>query len=131
VIAIDACVVISFLNGETSPTVETFIALLEPDSAVLAPPTVTELWSDRTGGDETAAVVAGKKTLPLTEGYWERARHLRATVRRAGRKAALGDALAAQACLDADVPLLTTDGDFRAFSKLAGLRLATPMRSHD
>ena len=123
-IAIDACVVISFLHGDTSRAVEAFVALLEADNAILAPSTVTELLSDRVGGAETAAVVAGMKTLTLSEGYWERAGLLRAAVRRTGRKAALGDALAAQACLDSDVAFLTMDRDFRAFSQLAGLRLA-------
>jgi len=46
-------------------------------------------------------------------------------VRRAGRKAVSGDALVAQACLDADLPLLTADGDFRAFTQFSNLRLAS------
>ena len=39
------------------------------------------------------------------------------------RKARLGDALIAQSCIDQGVPLLTRDGDFRAFANAAGLDL--------
>ncbi len=45
-------------------------------------------------------------------------------VKRSGCKAALGDALIAQACIDADVALLTRDTDFAAFAELGGLKLA-------
>jgi len=43
---------------------------------------------------------------------------------KSGRKASLGDALIAQACIDSDVPLLTRGADFAAFAKLGGLKLA-------
>ncbi len=123
-IAVDACVVISFLAGESLPEVDTFAILLGTERAVLAPSTVTELLSDPRGGVETASMIDGLKILPIEDGYWRRAGLLRAAVKRAGRKAALGDALAAQACLDAGVPLLTSDDDFKAFSELAGLKLS-------
>ncbi len=123
-IAIDACVVISFLAGEALHEVDAFAALLASERAVLAPSTIAELLSDPKGGEQVAAMIDGLKTLPIEDGYWRRAGLLRAAVKRGGRKAALGDALAAQACLDADVPLLTSDTDFKAFAEVAKLRLA-------
>jgi predicted nucleic acid-binding protein len=123
-IAIDACVVISFLQGETNDAVERFAALLSADQAVLAPSTVAELLSDPKGGADTVTLIEGLKTLPLEPDYWRRAGLLRAAVRRLGGKAALGDALAAQSCLDANVPLLTSDSDFRAFVEVSDLKLA-------
>ena len=123
-IAVDACVVISFLAGETIPEAEAFARLLAREEAVLAPSTITELLSDPKGGAQTASLIEGLHVLPLEDGYWRRAGRLRAAVRRSGRKAALGDALAAQACLDAGIALLTCDGDFNAFAELAGLKLA-------
>ena len=55
---------------------------------------------------------------PLMEiqpGFWNRAGALRASVLRKRRKARLGDSLIAQSCLDAGIPLLTRDRDFRHF----------------
>ena len=121
---VDACVVISFLAGEATPQVEALATLLSDAEAILAPSTVTELLSDPKGGSDLAPLIDNLQTLEIGEGYWVRAGKLRANVRRAGRKAALGDALLAQACLDADLPLLTADADFRAFAQLSNLRLA-------
>lgn len=125
-IVVDACVVISFLEGDGEPEAEAFAALLQKDEAVLAPSTVTELLSDPKGGASTAKAIEGLDTVPLDDGYWQRAGLLRARIKAAGRKAALGDALLAQACLDAGLPLLTRDSDFRAFAELAGLTLFEP-----
>ena len=123
-IAVDTCVVIAFLQGETGPDVDAFAALLASEQAVLAPSAVTELLSDPRGGPATADVVGKLKQISLEAGYWERAGATRAAIRRNGRKAALGDALIAQACIDAGIPLLTRDSDFKAFESLTGLKLA-------
>ncbi|HEY5107154.1 MAG TPA: PIN domain-containing protein [Caulobacteraceae bacterium] len=123
-IAVDACVMISFLAGEPIEESDFLATILASDQAILAPSTIAELLSDPKGGPQIAALIDGMKVLPLGDGYWHRAGLLRAAVRRDGRKAALGDALAAQACIDADVALLTYDKDFRAFAKIAGLKLA-------
>ena len=122
-IAVDACVVISFLAGEQTRETRLFADLLRAADASLAPSIVAELLSDSAGGPRTAELIDGLELLPTLDGYWRRAGLLRAAVRRTGRKAALGDALAAQACLDADCALLTADKDFNAFAQVAGLRL--------
>ena len=49
------------------------------------------------------------------------ARHL---LRDKGLKAATSDALIAQCCIDADVPLISRDRDFRHFVRWCGLKLA-------
>jgi predicted nucleic acid-binding protein len=62
--------------------------------------------------------------LPLIEiqpGFWNRAGALRASVLAKGRKARLGDSLIARSCLDAGIPLLTRDRDFRSFAEAAAL----------
>jgi predicted nucleic acid-binding protein len=48
---------------------------------------------------------------------------LRRAVRRRGLKANLADALVAQCCIDADVPLIAHDPDFRHFAAHCGLKL--------
>jgi len=123
-IAADSSVVIDLLEGVQSNEVSRLRTHLRAASAVLAPVTLTELLSDPKGRDLTHPILAEFIQLPITAGYWERAGLLRAKVRKAGRKAALGDALIAQACIDADVPLLTRDADFASIAKLCGLKLA-------
>ncbi len=91
---------------------------------MLAPSTVTELLSDPSGGPASGELVSRLKRLEIEDGYGERAGMTRAALRRAGRKAALGDALLAQACLDADIPLLTRDSDFKGVRGGDRLKLA-------
>ena len=123
-IVVDACVIIDFLAQRATPEVDTLSRLLQRDLVVLAPSTVTELLSDPAGGSPTAELIRSMARLALDDGYWDRAGRLRCAVRGAGRKAALGDALLAQACIDADLRLLTSDRDFQTFAELSDLKLA-------
>jgi len=61
--------------------------------------------------------------LPLIDGFWDRAGIARRTLRAKGLKARALDALIAQCCIDADVPLITLDNDFRHFAAHCGLEL--------
>ena len=123
-IAVDTCVIVAFLEGESGPDTDAFGELIASGQALLPPSAVTELLSDPKGGALAGDVIADLARLDVDRGYWERAGLLRAAVRRTGRKAALGDALIAQACIDAGVPLLTRDSDFKAFAAVGGLKLA-------
>lgn len=121
-IAVDTCVIVAFLQGDAGPDVDRFAELLSANEALIAPSVITELLSDPKGGEVSAQMVGKLKQLTIEDGYWERAGALRAAARKAGRKAALGDALIAQACIDGGLPLLTRDSDFKAFEPL-GLKL--------
>ncbi len=123
-IAADSSVIVDLLEGRVTPQRATLEVLLGEARAVLAPATIAEILSDPTGGRQAEAILSQFILLPIIDGYWERSGLLRAKLRRAKRKAALGDALIAQACIDADVPLLTSDADFEAFAKIGGLKLA-------
>lgn len=123
-IAADSNVIIDHLQGNRTPEAIQLKELLKNARAVLAPATVTELLSDPAGSLPIEAFLRDILILPIEQGYWERAGALRAKVLKSGRKAALGDALIAQACIDSDVELLTSDSDFAAFAKLGGLKLA-------
>ena len=123
-IAVDTSVLIDWLDQVESADVERVDGFSRTGEGVLAAVTITELLSDPRGGRVLDATLTAFPVLPNLDGYWERAGLLRAKVRKSGRKAALGDALIAQSCIDADVPLLTRDSDFAAFAKLGGLKLA-------
>ena len=123
-IAVDASVLIPWLDLQDLPETRRLSELAQSGDGVLAAVTITEMLSDPKGSGLLDAALVAFPVLPIGEGYWERAGVLRAKIRKAGNKAALGDTLIAQACIDADVPLLTRDGDFAAFVKLGGLKLA-------
>jgi len=124
VVIADASVLIAWLAGESGREVGCLADLLGREQVQLAPVTVTELLSHTRQEPVLDELVSKLRVLELTPGYWERAGRTRARLRGSARKAALGDALVAQACIDADVPLLTRDRDFKAFAELAGLKLA-------
>lgn len=62
--------------------------------------------------------------LEITEGFWERTGILRRTLLARKLKARTMDCLIAQSCIDANVPLITRDADFKHFANHAGLKLA-------
>ena len=96
---------------------------LEQRQAVLPPVVLTEILSDHTLGVDVRAALLDLPLLHVSAGYWERAGLLRSTLLSKRRKARVADALIAQSCLDASVPLVTRDRDFRHFAKAAGLVL--------
>jgi len=82
---------------------------------------LTELLSDPTLPPKVAATLSDLPIIEIEAGFWQRAGALRAKVLSKRRKARLGDALIAQACIDRGIALITRDRDFRAFADTAGL----------
>lgn len=122
-IAVDSSVVIRWLNGVRHPACDALDSALARFAVRLPPAALAEVLSARTIEPAAAAFLATVPVLPVYDGYWARAGALRGAVRRQGRKAALGDALVAQSCIDADIPLLAVDSDFAVYADLGGLRL--------
>lgn len=120
-IAADTSTWISFFEGEQGEDVVALAKALESRQVVMPPPVLTELLSDPELPPSVALSLLEIPLVSLKSGFWERAGRLRAKVLARKRKARLGDALIAQCCMDADVALITRDGDFKAFS--AGLNL--------
>ena len=89
----------------------------------MVPPVLTELLSDPGIPSEVSKTLSELPLIGIQPGFWNRAGALRATVLGKRRKARLGDALIAQSCLDAGIPLLTRDRDFRAFAETASLTI--------
>ncbi len=122
-IAADTSTWIGFFQGEAGEDVELLARALSDRQLLMAPPVLTELMSDPGMRSDVAKTLSELPLLEIRLGFWERAGALRAKVLAKGRKARLGDALISQTCLDAGIPLLTRDRDFRAFAKAAGLNL--------
>lgn len=122
-IAADSSTWVAFLGGETGDDVQLLDKALADRQIVMVPPVLTELLGDPKLPSDTAKILAGVPLVEIGPGYWQRAGELRAKVLARGRRARLGDALIAQCCLDADVPLLTRDRDFHAFASSTALTL--------
>lgn len=123
-IAADSSVLIPWLEGRSYPETERLAELVRGRQAALAPVTVTEVFSGPQLSAEAQRALGDVFVLELVSGVWMRAGLLRAQALRIGRKARLADTLIAQFCIDAGVPLLTRDSDFRIFVELGGLELA-------
>ena len=122
-IAVDTSSLVAFLSGTQGHDVDMVAEAVDGHQAVLPPVVLTELVSDPTLPATVRAALLELPLLPVTQGFWERAGLLRATVLSKRRKARIADALIAQSCLDASVPLVTRDRDFRHFATTAGLTL--------
>jgi predicted nucleic acid-binding protein len=123
-IAADTSTWISFFEGEQGDDVLALARALQSRQVVMPPPVLTELLSDPELSASVAQTLLELPLVALKDGFWQRAGKLRAKVLARKRKARLGDALIAQCCIDADIALITRDGDFKAFS--AGLNLLWP-----
>ena len=122
-IAADTSTWIAFFHGEQGEDVELLDRALKDRQVLMAPPVLTELLSDPGISSEVSKTLSELPLVEVQPGFWERAGALRGKVLAKQRKARLGDALIAQSCLDAGLPLLTRDRDFRAFAEAAALML--------
>jgi predicted nucleic acid-binding protein len=123
VVCADTNCVIAYLAGDKGSDVDFLDKLLAGKAVVLAPVVVAELLSDPGLPRAAEKLIASLPCLETGDGYWERAGKLRAELARRGYAARLADTLIAQSCLDHKVPLLTRDGGFQRFAKVAGLKL--------
>ena len=89
----------------------------------MPPVVVSEFLSDPKLPASVAELIVALPSLPVNDGYWERAGRLRSRLLAKGLKARLADTLIAQSCLDHNVSLVTADRDFRHFVTIGKLRL--------
>ena len=122
-IAADTSTWIAFLQGDTGEDVEMLDQSLKDRQVLMAPPVLTELLSDPKLPSEVSKLLSELPLIEIQPGFWNRAGALRASVLGKRRKARLGDSLIAQSCVDAGIPLLTRDRDFRAFAEAASLKI--------
>jgi predicted nucleic acid-binding protein len=123
VIAADTSVWICFFEGDEGEDVTALKEALEARQVVMLPPVLTELLSDPGLSSSVAQTLLDLPMVPLKDGFWYRAGKLRSKALARKRKARLGDALIAQGCIDANIPLITRDGDFKAFAETLKLTL--------
>ena len=122
-IAADTSAILHFLHGYDSPARTAVHEFLVSELLVLPPPVVSELLSAIDPEPELESLLLGATQIELLPGYWERAGLTRRRLLSMGLKARLADTLVAQACIDADIVLLSGDTDFRHFSTHCGLKV--------
>ena len=122
-IATDTSSLVAYLSGDAGEDVSQIDAAIATGELRLPPPVVSELLS-KPDQSQIETLLSEIPFLELAPGYWERAGQTRRALRLKGLKAALADALIAQCCIDADVPLIARDRDYRHFARWCGLKLA-------
>jgi predicted nucleic acid-binding protein len=122
-IAADTSTWIAYLEGAPGADTQLLDQALADHRLLMIPPVFTELLSAPLLSPAVLRQLVDVPMIDLEPGYWQRAGLLRAKVLSNNRKARLGDALIAQACLDRNIPLLTRDQDFRAFADASQLNL--------
>jgi len=123
-IAADTSSVINFLTRQDTPDARLIEAALRAETLRLPPPVVAELLSSASAEQSLRGVVDQAGMLPISDHFWSAAGALRRSLLSIGFKARLKDALIVQCCIDAGVPLITRDTDFRHFATHCGLQLA-------
>ncbi|HEX4859892.1 MAG TPA: PIN domain-containing protein [Rhizomicrobium sp.] len=123
-IAADTSALSAFFQGQNGPDVQLVEMALSGRNICVAPVVVTEMLSDPLAQQAMMQTVVEFPRLPILDGYWERAGHMRRLLRQKNFKAKVADTLIAQSCIDHDVTLITRDNDFRHFVKHCGLKLA-------
>lgn len=119
---LDTSSLIAYLEGAPGSDVEAVDQALQKRIGFIAPVTLSELLSDPSLPRSVRETILALPTLPLLEGYWERAGLMRAKILRGGHKAKLADTLIAQSCLDHRATLVARDRDFKIFEKLTKLK---------
>ncbi|MFY9269514.1 MAG: PIN domain-containing protein [Candidatus Manganitrophaceae bacterium] len=122
-LCIDTSSLIAFLEGAQGVDVDLVDQAFSDEIGVVAPVTLSEILSDPKLQGGVRAMILQLPTLPILDGYWERAGLLRAKVLGRGRRARLADTLIAQSCLDHGATLVTRDDDFKIFKQIAGLKM--------
>jgi predicted nucleic acid-binding protein len=122
-IAADTSSLIAFLSGDVGDDVDAIAQAMATGAFLIPPPALSELLV-KGDPDQINYLIQTAPSIPIEEGYWNRAGLTRRMLLGQGLKAKLGDTLIAQCCIDADVPLIARDRDYRHFERWCGLKLA-------
>lgn len=124
-IAADASSLIAYFDGEIAPDTDAIAEAFEARELILPPPVLVELIGRTATAAAFDEIANGAAQLPINPGFWLRARQSRSLIMSKGLKARALDSLIAQCCIDADVPLIARDTDYRHFAKWCGLKLVS------
>lgn len=124
-IAVDSSALISFVHGESFPTMG-HLELALSQSRVYLPNMVRFEVLSGPRVAQYADVFLALPVLPQLPDFWLRAAEMRRALLTKKSKCNAGDALIAQSCIDSGIALLTLDKDFKRFTPF-GLELYAPI----
>jgi predicted nucleic acid-binding protein len=124
VIAADSSSLIAYLEGDEGDDISIIERAISNGELAFPPPVVTELRAGAAPNDQLNLLLAETVRLPVEVGLWDRVGMHRRLLIEKGLKARFADAVVAQCCIDADVPLIARDRDYRHFERWCGLKLA-------
>lgn len=123
-IAADTSSLVAYLKADEGADLVLLEEAIANETLRLPPVVITELLSMPKQGATLEPLLSYLPPLELEEGYWRRAGDNRRLLMSKGLKAKIADTLIAQCCIDADIPLITRDHDYRHFAQWCGLKLA-------
>lgn len=122
-IAVDTSVFIDYFQGKNTIHTGKLDEIFSHHLLILPPTVLVELLSDPHLPKTFVEKILELPILEPTPEFWQRAGINRSKLISKKLKARLADTLIAQSCIDAKVPLLTNDKDFRHYEKHCGLML--------
>lgn len=122
-IAADTSVLIDYFKGKNNTQTKKLDEILSFHSLVLPPIVLVELLSDPILPKKFSDAILELPILTPKDNFWKRAAVNRSILISKKLKARLADTLISQSCIDYQIPLLTSDADFRHFAKYCGLVL--------
>lgn len=122
-IAADSSVLIDYFQGNDNIYTNHLDELFALHSLVLPPIVIVEILSDASLPKKFIEKIIELPILETTDNFWQRAGITRSKLISKKLKARLADTLIAQSCIDYEIPLITSDTDFRHFVKYCGLQL--------
>lgn len=120
-ICVDTNVFVDFFRGTNSKSTEALQKALDEKQLLMNPFVLSELLSSPRLPKKTEKYLLDLPRLEVDPGFFERAGFLRRKIYQAGKGVSIADIYIAQSCIDAQIPLLTTDQDLLMISKHSDL----------
>jgi predicted nucleic acid-binding protein len=122
-IAADTSSLVAYLSQAKGADIDQIEAAIGTETLRLPPMVVAELLSSPKANTKLGPILSTLPSIEVIDGFWKRAGESRRLLLGKGLKAGVADSLIAQSCIDAGIPLIARDRDYRHFARWCGLKL--------
>lgn len=123
-ICADTNIFIDFFRGTETKAVELLERTLEEKQLLMNPFVLSELLSSPKLPKKTEKYLLALPRIEIGTEFFERAGFLRRQIYAKGKGVSIADIYIAQACIDAEISLLTIDQDLLMISEQSDLKIA-------